>query len=146
MEMPLLNSVPFSSLISSTFLSSSLKKGSVITACGFPHRPFQGRLFAEYRQRGRRRGICNSQCYSCLESTSAEETVAVEGWQPHSSSAVSSTAEPVSTDLCNTAGCSRHCNSPPHCILMVHKGKCPPAAFQGSNDLVQGTMPALVSH
>lgn len=37
MEMPLLNSAPFSSLISSTFLGSSPNEGAVIRACWFPH-------------------------------------------------------------------------------------------------------------
>lgn len=37
MEMPLLNSAPFNSLISSTFLGSSPNEGTVIRACWFPH-------------------------------------------------------------------------------------------------------------
>lgn len=39
MEMPLLKSAPFSSLISSTFLGSSPNEGAVIGAWRFPHSP-----------------------------------------------------------------------------------------------------------
>lgn len=53
MEMPLLKSAPFSSLISSTFLGSSPNEGAVIGAWRFPHSPTKADcLLSSGKERG----------------------------------------------------------------------------------------------